>query len=119
MRLFYISHNLIILLDVATICLRQEAVTELIENEELFYNLHTIIGRFLDTEHLLSMCVQIPKQENVRTAEAKINNIIYLKHVLELLGPFHDFLQESKCSLLREYAKVITHYYCNKNVSFS
>jgi len=42
-----------------TIVLRQDVVAELIEKSEVFYNLEAVISRFLDTDHLLSLCVQV------------------------------------------------------------
>jgi hypothetical protein len=40
--------------------------------EDVFYNLQTIVGRFLDIDHLLALFVQIPKQDTVKSAENKI-----------------------------------------------
>jgi DNA mismatch repair protein MSH4 len=46
--------------------MRQEVVAELTSKEDVFYNLQTIVGRFLDIDHLLAMFVQIPKQDTVK-----------------------------------------------------
>ena len=45
--------------DLQTITLRQDAVQELTENEELFYQLQAVTSRFLDVDNLLSLCVQV------------------------------------------------------------
>ncbi|XP_013777928.1 mutS protein homolog 4-like, partial [Limulus polyphemus] len=86
-----------------TIETRLNCVEELTENEELFFSLQAVLGRFLDVEHLLSLCIQIPKQENTRTAEQKITNIIYLKHTLELVEPLRAALDHSNNPLFRTY----------------
>ncbi len=57
-------------------------------------------------DHLLSLCVQIPKQETIRIAEQKITNVIYLKHALELVEPLKTALQSSQNKLLQAYLKV-------------
>ena len=52
------------------------------------------------------MCIQVPKQETVKTAESKITNIIYLKHTLELIDPFQEALKDCKNHLLMAYREV-------------
>lgn len=66
----------------------------------------TVIGRFLDVDHLTSMCVQIPKQETVKTAESKITTVIYLKHTLELVEPLRITLKDTEAELLKAYYEV-------------
>ncbi|KAL5005729.1 hypothetical protein ScPMuIL_016887 [Solemya velum] len=89
--------------DTETIMMRQGVVSELTEKEEIFYNLQSVIDRFLDISHLLSLCVQIPKQETVKTAESKISSIIYLKHVLELIEPLREALRDFENPLMKAY----------------
>lgn len=93
-------------LDPETICLRQDAVAELVENEDMFYNIQSVVTRFLDTDHLLSILVQIPKQESMKVADNTIGNVIYLKHTLELVQPLAEALQGCENDLLKAYAKV-------------
>ncbi|XP_022081598.1 mutS protein homolog 4-like isoform X1 [Acanthaster planci] len=88
-----------------TILLRLDVVTELTQQEEPFYNLQSVLTRFLDVDHLLSLCIQIPKQETVKTAEAKITNVIHLKHTLELIPPLMMALEGSENKLLQAYFK--------------
>ena len=71
----------------------------------LFYYF-TVIERFLDVDHLTSMCVQIPKQETVKTAESKITTVIYLKHTLELVEPLRNALKETEAELFKAYYEV-------------
>ena len=42
--------------------MRLDAVQELISHEDLFFSVQAILSRFLDVDHLLALCVQIPKQ---------------------------------------------------------
>jgi len=49
----------------------------------LFQGLRTVLGRFLDVDHLCSMCVQEPKEETLKTTDNRITTVIYLKHTLE------------------------------------
>ncbi|KAK3734853.1 hypothetical protein QZH41_017561, partial [Actinostola sp. cb2023] len=63
----------------------------------------TVLGRFLDVDHLTSMCVQIPKNETVKTAESKISAVIYLKHTLELVEPLSEALKETETPLFKAY----------------
>lgn len=66
----------------------------------------SVIGKFVDTEHLLSLCVQIPKEENVRNCEQKIANVICLKHALELVKPLRDCLSTCTNPLFQTYHQV-------------
>lgn len=70
------------------------------------YSSFAVLGRFLDVDHLLSLCVQIPKQETPKTAEHKITNVIHLKHILELVEPLKKALQYTQTDLLRVYCQV-------------
>ena len=99
-------------LDAQTINIRLDAVTELMSNEEVFFDIQSIIGRFLDTDHLLAQCVQIPKQESIKTAEMKINTVIYLKHTLELVVPLKQALSRGQSTLFKAYNKVWFLFVC-------
>uniref|UniRef100_M3YHF4 MutS protein homolog 4 n=1 Tax=Mustela putorius furo TaxID=9669 RepID=M3YHF4_MUSPF len=91
------------LVDIETINMRLDCVQELLQDEELFFGLQSVISRFLDTEQLLSVLVQIPKQDTVNAAESKITNLIYLKHTLELVDPLKIALRNCSTPLLRAY----------------
>nr|XP_020758667.1 mutS protein homolog 4 isoform X2 [Odocoileus virginianus texanus] len=91
------------LVDVETINMRLDCVQELLQDEELFFGLQSVIAKFLDTEQLLSVLVQIPKQDTVNAAESKITNLIYLKHTLELVDPLKITLKNCNTPLLRAY----------------
>ncbi|GAB0193321.1 mutS protein 4 [Grus japonensis] len=53
------------LVDAETINTRLDCVQELLQDEELFFGLQAVISKFLDTEQLLSILVQIPKQDTI------------------------------------------------------
>ncbi|KAM9008643.1 mutS protein homolog 4 isoform 2-T2 [Ara ararauna] len=91
------------LVDAETINTRLDCVQELLQDEELFFGLQAVISKFLDTEQLLSVLVQIPKQDTVKTAESKITNLIYLKHTLELVEPLKAALRSCTTPLLKAY----------------
>ena len=71
-----------------------------------------VLKRFVDVDHLISLCVQIPKHESVKTAEHKITQLIYLKHTLELVEPLQRVISESENVLLKAYHEVsdLLHY---------
>ncbi|KAA0711441.1 MutS protein -like protein 4 [Triplophysa tibetana] len=71
--------------DVVTINSRLDTIQELLQNEELFFGLKNAIAHFLDIDELLSALIQVPKQETVSVVEAKITQVIQLKHILELV----------------------------------
>ncbi|XP_077094512.1 mutS protein homolog 4 isoform X1 [Siphateles boraxobius] len=91
------------LLDEATINSRLDTIEELLQNEELFFGLKNAIAQFPDIDELLSALIQVPKQETVPVAEAKITQIIKLKHILELVPSLKAMLQHSKTTLLEAY----------------
>ncbi|XP_047183332.1 mutS protein homolog 4 isoform X3 [Scophthalmus maximus] len=92
------------LVDVDTINMRLDAVQELLQDEELFFGLKNAIGHFLDIDQLLSVLVQIPKQETVQVAEAKITHVIQLKHTLDLVPQLRAVLKNCNTSLLKAYS---------------
>lgn len=55
---------------------------------------------------MLSLCIQIHKEKNVRNSEQKIMNVIALKHSLDLVKPLHDFLANAKNALFQTYYQV-------------
>ncbi|XP_072314112.1 mutS protein homolog 4 [Eucyclogobius newberryi] len=92
------------LFDVDTINIRLDSIQEMLQNEELFFGLKNAIGHFLDIDQLLSVLVQIPKQETVQAAEAKITHVIQLKHTLDLVPRLRAVLRECNTALLKAYS---------------
>lgn len=52
------------------------------------------------------MCIQIPKQETLKSADNKITYVIYLKHTLELVEPLRASLENCECEFLQACQKV-------------
>ncbi|XP_023272955.1 mutS protein homolog 4 [Seriola lalandi dorsalis] len=92
------------LVDVDTINIRMDTIQELLRDEELFFGLKNAIGHFLDIDQLLSVLVQIPKQETVQVAEAKITHVIQLKHTLDLVPRLRMVLKNCNTALLKAYS---------------
>ncbi|XP_045617926.2 mutS protein homolog 4 [Procambarus clarkii] len=78
--------------DAATITTRLDTLQYLVEHSDLFYTLQSILGRFPDVDWLLSMCVQVPKEETEQRCELRLNYVIALKNTLELLDPLANAL---------------------------
>lgn len=74
-----------------------------------------VLKRFLDVDHLISQLVQLPKHETVKTAENKINLVIYVKHCLELVSSLKDAIGTSQNPLLVAFTEVITLIYSVHN----
>ncbi|KAM6969250.1 mutS protein homolog 4 [Tautogolabrus adspersus] len=92
------------LVDVDTINIRLDTIQELLQDEGLFFGLKNAIGHFLDIDQLLSVLVQIPKQETVQVAEAKISHVIQLKHTLDLVPRLRMVLKDCNTALLKAYS---------------
>ncbi|KAM9324666.1 mutS protein homolog 4 [Gastrophryne carolinensis] len=91
------------LTDLNTINTRLDCIQELLEDEDLFFSLQSVLSRFLDTEQLLSNLIQIPKQDTEKVADTKITYLITLKHTLELVEPLKAVLKNRKTPLLKAY----------------
>ena len=89
--------------DITTITSRHSCVEELVAKEELFLNLQSVLGRFLDVDHLLSTIIQIPKNEGVKAFERKIAEVLYLKHTLELVPVLREALRDGENELFKAY----------------
>ena len=57
-------------------------------------------------DHLISLLVQLPKQETVKSAENKITLVICIKHCLELVETLRENISSSKNPLLSTFYKV-------------
>ena len=87
---------------------RLDAVSELIERPEVLSTIQSTLGRFADLDSLLSLCAIVPKSDSISTVEQRINQIIALKHTLELLPNLITSLNlEIHASLLQEILQVL------------
>eukprot|EP01134_Creolimax_fragrantissima_P004626 CFRG4626T1 len=91
--------------DIATIRIRQESVQELLENEEMFEMLQSVLDRFLDLDHLLITLVKPVTSESLKAADHNITSIIRLKHILDLIPSMVSALDMSDSTLLKAYAE--------------
>ncbi|KAF4790228.1 mutS 4 [Turdus rufiventris] len=80
------------LVDAETINTRLDCVQELLQDEELFFGLQAVISKFLDTEQLLSVLVQIPKQD---TAALRSCNT-------QLLKAYYNSLEDTRFGIILE-----------------
>ncbi|XP_059093663.1 mutS protein homolog 4-like isoform X2 [Tigriopus californicus] len=81
---------------------RLDAIEELIANPGMFHSLQSVVSRFCDMDQLLSLCVIVPKTETLATFEQRLNNVIGLKHALELVEPLHSVLEGAESKLLND-----------------
>ena len=70
---------------------------------------YIVVSRFLDMDQVISMLVQIPKQETVKTSESEIAAVICLKHCLELVIPLKKAIDNTENPLLSAFHKVIAY----------
>ncbi|KAM9801441.1 mutS protein homolog 4 [Neosynchiropus ocellatus] len=92
------------LVDADTINIRLDSVQEMLQNEELFFGLKDAVSHFLDVDQLLSVLVQVPKQQTIQVAEAKITHVIQLKHTLDLVPRLTNVLSNCHAALLKAYS---------------
>lgn len=57
-------------------------------------------------DQVISLLVQIPKKETVKTSESKIAAVICLKHCLELVLPLKKAIANTENPLLSAFHKV-------------
>ncbi|KAK3895145.1 hypothetical protein Pcinc_001111 [Petrolisthes cinctipes] len=86
--------------EISTINARLDAIQYLAENCEPFYTLQSILGRFPDIDWIISMCVQLPKEDTEQRCEMRLNYVIALKNTLELLDPLANTLETPTNPLL-------------------
>lgn len=58
------------------------------------------VSRFCDIEQLLSLCVVIPREETTFSYEKRLNNVIGLRHALDLVDPLKMALECAESQLL-------------------
>ena len=90
--------------DSDTINLRYDCIEEILNNEELFNSLESVLGRFVDVDTTISLLISVPKQETVQTAENRISHIIFLKHLLELVEPLKTAIKGGQNSLFKAFS---------------
>lgn len=88
------------------------AITHILLTTPLYHWSHPytlprpVLKRFHDVDHYISLLIQVPKNETVKTAENKITLLIYLKHCLELVAPLKQTISMSENPLLKTFNEV-------------
>ncbi|CAD5119711.1 DgyrCDS8301 [Dimorphilus gyrociliatus] len=88
------------LIDPGTIESRYDTVAVLLSDENLYHSLKSVISSCVDLDHLISLCIQIPKYETIKNYEYRITNVICLKHMLNLVDPICEALKGTDDQLL-------------------
>lgn len=89
--------------DRKVIGMRLDAVQELLTNEQAFRNVKMLVGRLVDVDQLIGLCMNLSREETIRTAEYKLTQIIYLKHSLELVENLRLALAPLEAHLFKMY----------------
>nr|XP_025972195.1 mutS protein homolog 4 [Dromaius novaehollandiae] len=90
------------LVDAETINTRLDCVQELLQDEEMFFGLQAGNSLFLN-KYIQTPPTFVNFFQQVKTAESKITNLIYLKHTLELVEPLKAALRNCSTPLLKAY----------------
>ena len=69
---------------VETITARLDAVAELVNRPEVLSSVQATLGRMCNLDTLLSLCAILPKTDTLPLVEKRINQVIGLKHALEV-----------------------------------
>ena len=66
-----------------------------------------LVSRFCDVDQLLSLCVVLNRQENLSTFERKLNNVIGVKHALDLVEPLSATVDCAQSPLMQQMGEVL------------
>ena len=83
---------------VETITARLDAVAELVNRPEVLSSVQATLGRMCNLDTLLSLCAILPKTDTLPLVEKRINQVIGLKHALEV---FFVCIPDSYTNLLQ------------------
>ncbi|KAI7199787.1 hypothetical protein D0869_10288 [Hortaea werneckii] len=85
-----------------TLNIRYEALEELSTKEEMFFAVRQALKPFLDGDRVLTQLILIPTEPTFKDAEQAVNNVLMLKHFVNLVDPLVRALAGARASLLRE-----------------
>ena len=75
---------------------------------EILSTVQATLARFADLDSLLSLCAIVPKNDSISLIEQRINQIIALKHTLELIPNLITSLNSDiNAGLLQEILEVL------------
>ena len=81
---------------------------ELSTKEEMFHGVRHALKPFLDTDKILTQLILIPVQPSLELVTQAVNNVIMLKHYVNLIKPVFDALTGSRSSILQEIRALCT-----------
>ncbi|KAJ1930707.1 MutS protein msh4 [Linderina macrospora] len=70
--------------DLPTITGRQHAIEDLLDNEDVFFGLSASLAEFPDIDSVITALVRLPEAKTVRQATQVINNVLHVKHILDI-----------------------------------
>ncbi|XP_068085433.1 mutS protein homolog 4-like [Anabrus simplex] len=79
---------------------RLDCVQEIVDTQDLYHNLQTLMCKFADVDRLLQLCMHIPQQDNQKAAETQMTYVLLLKTSLELLPSLQSALENVKSAYL-------------------
>ena len=95
-------------IDAEVINNRLEFVDELVTDVGFFNSLKNVVNKFPDLDPVLTLCVKRTDDNNsAQKIESKINNMISLKQILQLLPQLYDILSKSKTRIAVEVSKML------------
>ncbi|GFG40763.1 hypothetical protein Cfor_06041, partial [Coptotermes formosanus] len=83
-----------------TILTRLDCVQEIVETPELHLALESLISKFCGVDHLLMLCMHVPRQDSMEVAETQMKYTLLLKTTLEILPTLKLALQNCKSKFL-------------------
>ncbi|KAJ1890223.1 MutS protein msh4 [Kickxella alabastrina] len=72
--------------DLSTICARQFAVADILDNEELFFFLSANLPALPDIDAAITSMVRQPVAATAKQISTAINNVLLVKHILQAAG---------------------------------
>lgn len=79
---------------------RYDAVEEISNREDMFFQIRQDLKSFHDIEKLLTTLIIIPTQPDIQQSEQLINHILLLKNFVYAINPIHEVLTGARSDLL-------------------
>lgn len=86
---------------------------------QLINQLRSILVQIQDVDQLITLCVHIGRNENIRIAEYKVTQVINLKQTLQLIDPLLKTISSCHSRLFQGFKNVCLptyiYYYSSSN----
>jgi DNA mismatch repair protein MSH4 len=89
-----------------TLARRYEALEELSTKEDMFFAVRQALKPFLDVDKILTQLIVTPVRVGLKDTEQAINNVIRLKHFINLVRPIFESLAGARSEMLRTIATI-------------